>query len=378
MSGVRIEAIEHPRDTVRFVRCWWRVFRDDPHWVPPLIFERKRFFHPEKNPYFKVADLQCFMAYRDGEALGTIAATVDHLYQKVEADVGFFGFFEFVDDLEVARTLFDAACGWLRDRGMKKVVGPFNLNSNHEFGLLVDGFDTDPYVANPHNSAYFPPIYERLGLKKAMDWYAYCGKFDNGPQIQRIRKVVKRFEDRHPELQIRHLDMKNYDAEVRSLHAIYDDAWEQNWSHVRVTKEEFYHIAQGLKTLIDPTLCFVVEMNGDVVGISVTLPDFNRIVKKLDGRILPFGWLRFLIGRRKIDAARIFMLGIKKDFQHLPLGASLYVKTWDRAIELGYREGEASLILETNTRMRRALERLDATIYKTYRSYEYLLDESNV
>jgi hypothetical protein len=372
MSEVDVQAIEHPRDTARFVETWKRVYRDDPHWVPPLLFERKQFFHPRKNPYFKSADVQCFIAYRAGEALGTIAATVDHVYQEHEAGVGFFGFFEFIDDFEVADALFRAAREWLLSRGMKSVIGPANFNTNHEFALLVDGFDSDPYVANPHNSAYFPAMYEKLGLTGVTDWYAYT--LDAAcDEVQRIHKISDRFLKRHPEVTVRDLDMKNFEREVEFLHQIYTDAWEQNWGHVHISREEFYHLAKGFKGFIDPSLCYVAEIKGVPAAISITLPDMNQVVKKMNGRIFPTGWWHLLRRKSITSRVRVFMLGVKHEFQSVPLGAPLYSRTWRRGVELGIREGEASLVLESNFRMRKALERMGGTISKTYRSYEYPL-----
>jgi GNAT superfamily N-acetyltransferase len=371
-SSVQVEAIAHPRDTVRFVKTWWRVYRDDPQWVPPLIFERKKFFDPAVNPYFKLADSQSFIASRSGEAVGTISATVDHNYQEHEPGVGFFGFFEFIDDLEVARALLDAACSWLRGKGMRSAIGPFNLNTNHEFGLLVDGFDTPPFVANPHNSDYFQGVYEKLGLVKIMDWYAYK-MTTTSSGVPRIEKLAKRFMSRHPEVTIRTLDMKNYDSDVMLIHKIYDDAWEQNWGHTRISQEEFVYLANGFKGIIDSSFCFFAEIEGKVAAISVTLPDYNQVVKNMNGRLFPLGWWQFLRGRKSIDRVRVFMLGVAQEFQHLPLGAPLYWKTVERCRETNMPVGEASLILETNTRMRGAMERMGAEIWKTYRTYECTL-----
>ena len=161
--------------------------------MAPLLFERKRFFDPSRNPYFKVANVQCFIATRDGRDVGTISATVDHVYQEEEAGTGFFGFFEFIDDPTVAKALLDAARKWLAEQKMHRMIGPFNFNNNHEFGLLVEGFDSDPYVLNPHNSAYYPAIYESLGLRKAMDWYAY--RVDaNLPGFKKIQRVGDELE----------------------------------------------------------------------------------------------------------------------------------------------------------------------------------------
>jgi GNAT superfamily N-acetyltransferase len=376
VSDFEIRAIAHPKDTVAFVESWRTIYRDDPQWVPPLTFERKRFFHPEKNPYFKVATLQCFMAYRGSQVVGTIAATVDHKYQEHEPGTGFFGFFEFIDDLEVARALLDAACKWLLDQGMSHVIGPFNLNSNHEFGLLVEGFDTPPTAANPHNSAYFPVIYQKLGLRKAMDWYAY--DIDpRGPQIERMRKLTARLLRNHPEISFRQLDMKRFESEVQLLREIYNDAWSHNWGHVQVTDAEFDYLASGFKSLIDASFCFVAEVSGRPAALSICFPDLNQVVKKANGRIFPTGWYHLLFGRKKIDRLRVFMLGVKHQYQDLPLGAPIYLKTYERCLEAGIATVEASLILETNTRMRGAIEKMGGVISKTYRSYELRLDSSD-
>lgn len=373
MGSVEVVPVSHPQETARFVRTWFSIYEDDPHWVPPLLFERKQFFDPARNPYFRTARVQCFVARRGGRDVGTIAATVDGVFQEEEPGTGFFGFFEFVDDLEVAAALFAAAREWLADQGMQRMIGPFDFNTNHEFGLLVDGFDSDPLVANPHNAAYYPRIYEALGLRPVKDWYAYRATADM-PGIRKMMRVSERLLSRHPELRIRPLDLSRFDEEVTRVHEIYVDAWEQNWAHVRVTEEEFRFIAGGLRQVIDPDICFVAEVGDQVAGISITLPDFNQVAKRMKGRLLPFGWIHLLRRRSLIDQVRVFMLGVKQEFQSLPLGAALYARTFDVSLSKGYRWGEASLILEDNTRMRGALEKMGATIYKTYRNYEIEVD----
>ena len=369
MGSIEVSPLSLPRDSDRLVRTWFTIYEHDPHWVPPLYAERRAFFDPRRNPYYRHAEVQAFVATRDGRDVGTIAACVDAVYQQEDPGTAFFGFFEFVDDPAVGRALLQAARGWLAARGMKKAIGPFNFNTNHEFGLLVEGFDSDPYVANPHNSAYYPKVYEAIGLRPAMDWYAY-GVDARMAGIQKMIKVSGRLLSRHPELRIRPLDLSRFDEEIERVRAVYVDAWEQNWAHVRVSDEEFDFIATGLKRIIDPDLCFVAEVGDRVAGISVTLPDFNQVVKRMRGRILPFGWFHVLRKRQIIDRVRVFMLGVAHEFQSLPLGAALYAKTFEVGLQKGYHHGEASLILENNHRMRGALEKMGATIEKTYRNYE--------
>ncbi len=369
MVSVEVTPISLPGDALRFVKTWFRIYENDPHWVPPLLVERKRFLNPKKNPYFKVAEVQCFVATRGGRDVGTISATIDRVYQEEQPGTGFFGFFEFIDDSEVASALLDAAREWLVARGMSRLIGPFNFNTNHEFGLLVDGFEDDPYIANPYNSSYFPKIYEQLGLRPVMDWYAYHVDTEM-PGVKRMQRVGHRLLSRHPEITIRSLDLSRFDEEVEMIREIYRDAWEQNWGHVRVTDEEFVFIAAGLKQVIDPDLCLVAEVDGRTAAISVTLPDMNQVVKKMNGRLLPFAWRHFLTRKSTIDRVRVFMLGVAEEFQSLPLGAALYARSFEVGSAKGLGRGEASLILENNVRMRGALEKMGATISKTYRNYE--------
>jgi GNAT superfamily N-acetyltransferase len=369
MLSVEVTPISLPRDTVRFVKTWFPIYQNDPSWVPPLMMERRRFFDPSKNPYFKVAEVQCFIATRDGRDVGTISATIDKVYQGEEPGTGFFGFFEFIDDASVAKALLDAARTWLCEHGMHRMIGPFNFNTNHEFGLLVDGFDSPPYVANPHNASYYPGIYEDLGLRPVMDWFAYHVDSEMSG-VKRMQKLGNRLLSRHPEITIRPLDLSRFDEEIARLREIYRDAWEQNWGHVRVGDEEFDFLAEGLKQILDPDLCLIAEVSGKTAAISVTLPDMNQVVKKMNGRIFPFGWRHLLMRKKIITRVRVFMLGVAREFQSLPLGAALYARSFDISRAKGLGQGEASLILETNYRMRGALEKMGATIDKTYRNYE--------
>jgi hypothetical protein len=364
---VEIVAVEMPRDWKRFVSVVFPIYADDPHWVPPLLIERKAFFNPSKNPYFKHATIKFFVAVKDGRDVGSIAATVDHKLREHEPTKGLIGFFEFIDDRAVSKALFDAAATWFRTQGVTAVEGPYNFNSNHEFGLVVDGFDTDPCISNPHNRAWYGAHYEAIGLAKAMDWYAYW--LDKGPMPERIKAISDRFLQRNPEVTLRKCDMSKWDSEKDLFFQIYNDAWENNWGHIHFDKDEFEFVAAGLKQIINPDLAWFAYVGDDIAGATLTLPDFNQVVKKTGGSLFPLGWWHLLFGAKKIDALRIFVLGIRQKYQHLPLGAPLYVKTWEEGYKLPIRGAEASLILETNVRMRGAMEKMGGRIYKTYRTY---------
>jgi len=366
--AVEVRPVSFPKDAVAFTKVWWRIYKDDPHWVPPLIFERKKFFDVEKNPYYNIADVQPFIAYKDGVAVGTIGACHDRDFEAEMPGYGTFGFFEFIDDAEVARALLDAAKDWLRKRGLNRITGPFNWSPNHEFALLVDGFDTDPMIANPHNSAYYPRVYEEIGLKPNMTWYAYWIDYQESPP--RIMKIAERILKRKPSIKIRPVSLANWDTELQLVRDVYNDAWHSNWGHVQVRPEEFDYQAADMKMLVQEDLCYVVEVDGKIAGVSVTFPDFNQVVKKMNGRLLPIGWWHFLTGRNKVDALRVFILGVKQEYQHLPLGALMYAETWKAAYKRKIRGLEASLILHDNVGMRGAMEKMGAFVYKTYRTFE--------
>ncbi len=373
--AIEVRPIQLPRDARAFIDVWWTVYGKDPHWVPPLLFERLAFLDPKKNPYFEVSTLQCFIAYEDGRAVGTIAATKDHAFQAIEPGVGFFGFFEFVDRFEVAKALFDAAVEWHRAQGMKTVRGPFNFNTNHECGLLVEPFDSDPLVLMVWNPAYYVDVYARLGLVKAQDMYAYW--MDNNgrtEQYDRIARLTERVESRAKGLTIRSVDVRKFEAELRHVHEVYLDAWEDNWGFVKMTDREFHKMAEGIKDMIDPHYCYMAFINGEIAAFSITLPDYNQVVKPMNGRIFPFGWWHYLTRRSKVDQMRVFTLGVKKKFRHMNLGLPLYKRTWEAGLARKVKGAEASWILESNRQMRDPLEKMGFRIYKTYRIFERPVD----
>ncbi len=364
---VEVVPVELPRDWKRFASVPFPIYADDPHWVPPLLIERRSFFDPRKNPYFKYATIRMWIAVKDGRDVGSIACTIDHKLRDHEPGKALVGFFEFVDDPAVSRALFDAAAAWAREQGMNALEGPYNFNSNHEFGLLIDGFDTDPCISNPHNRAWYGRHYEALGFEKVMDWYAYW--LDKVEMPERIKNVSDRFLERNKNVRLRKLDLSRWDEEKNLFFEIYNDAWENNWGHIHFDRDEFDFVAAGLKQIINPDLAWFAYVGDEIAGATLTLPDYNQVVKKTGGSLFPFGWWHLLTGARHIDALRIFVLGIRQKYQHLPLGAPLYVKTWEEGFKLPIRGAEASLILETNHRMRGAMEKMGGRIYKTYRTY---------
>lgn len=370
--AVEVVQVQLPKEIKPFLDAWWHVYKGDPHWVPPLRFERKDFFNPKKNPWFQRGKAAFFLARRDGQPVGTISAQLDPTVHEKDPDMGLFGFYEFKDDPEVSEALWKAASDWLREQGMRRARGPFNLTINHECGLLVNGFDGDPLVLMTYNGAYCASHYEKLGMTKAMDLYAYWLDAKK-PVPATIQKLSDRFTQRHPEVKIRPVNLKDFDNELKALLTIYNDAWEDNWGAVRMGEEEMRKTVEGIKPMIDPRFCYFAEVNGEPAALSVTLPDYNQVVKPMNGSLLPFGWYHYLTRRSKVDRLRVVVLGVRRKFQHMPLGAPLYMRTWQAGLEAGVVGAEASWILESNNRMRGALEKLGGEIYRTYRIYEKAL-----
>ena len=359
------------QDTDRFIRFPWKIYKNDKNWVPPLVAERREFLNPRKNPFFEHAEVKLYMAADEaGNELGRIAAITNVNHNRTHGDrTGFFGLFECADDQAAAGCLFDAVAGFLRSRGMEIMRGPENLSVNDDIGLLVQGFDTPPMVMMPHNPPYYERLMEGYGFKKTMDLFAYYGEFQTGRIPEQVARGAE-IAGRRQHFAIRPLRMNDFDAELGRIHAIYSSAWEENWGAVAMTDREFRHLAGSLKQVVDPELCLIAEVGGEVAGFSLALPDLNQILIRLNGRLLPFGILKFIYYKRKIDALRILTMGVLKEFRHQGIDSVLYYETYRRARAKGIWRGEMSWILENNTVMNRIVENLGFRVYKKYRLYD--------
>jgi GNAT superfamily N-acetyltransferase len=369
---MRVREVTGARDLRRFIQVAWRINRRDPQWVPPLLMAVKSVLNRRKHPFHAHADVVYFLAERDGEAVGRIAAIVNRRHNEFHEDrLGFFGLFECADDPEAARALLDAAAGWLRSRGMERVRGPVNLSTNDEHsspGVLVEGFDTAPMVMMSHTPPYYAGLIEAAGFAKGMDLLAYW--LDDPTPPERLVRGVERLAQRAG-VTVRPLDMKRFRQEVDAIKSVYNAAWARNWGFVPMTEAEFDYMAKDLKPIVDPDLCLLAEAEGEPVGFSLALPDFNRALRTLPrGRLFPFGFLRVLREKRRIRRLRVITLGFKPGFQHSGLGALLYLRTWQAGAAKGYQGAEASWILESNLDMRRPLENMGALPYKRYRIFE--------
>ena len=373
MTTVNVRPVRGRRDLHAFIRVPFRLHRGTP-WVPPLIMERREFLNREKNPFFAHGEAEYFLAERDGEVVGRITAHVDERWtQHNGGNDGMFGFFECERSPETAKALMDAATGWLRERGRERMLGPMDFTTNDECGLLVEGFDLDPFVLEPWHPPYYQELVEGLGLAKAMDllmWRLELGQLQQGDRFHDLIHQAAETSAKEHGVVIRHMRKRDLEAEVMRFMEVYNEAWDRNWGFVPVSEEEVRFQAKNLKPILDENWAMIAERDGEVVGAALTLPDVNQVLKGMNGRLLPLGWLRFLTGRRKVDRVRVLALGVKPQYQHFGVAAALYVEHIQVAARVRQKWGEMGWILEVNEPMNRAMEGMGGEVVKRYRLYE--------
>jgi len=364
-----VEPVRDRKGLRQFILLPWRVYTKDPHWVPPLISEQKKLFDRTKNPFFQHARCEFFVARREKDVVGRVAAIVNENHNAIHKDkVGFFGFFECLDDAEAAEALLSTAADWLREHGMDTIRGPMNFSTNEECALLIDGFDASPVIMMTYNPRYYIGFMDNFGLSKGRDLFAYQLTDDQVPP-EDLQRSLERIRKRAG-IEIRKIDMKQFSDEIQRVKEVYNSAWSKNWGFVPMTDEEINHMAGQLKQIIDPDLVFFAEIDGRPIGFSMALPDMNQALKKINGRLFPLGLLKLLWYSRKIDGVRVPILGVIQKYQNKGIAAMFGVETFKAGAKKGFVRGELSWILEDNTVTQRALERLGAKIYKTYRVYE--------
>jgi hypothetical protein len=371
-SGVEVSAVRDRRDLDRFVRLPWRLYRDDPQWVPPLIRDVRFLLDRRRHPFHRHAEVEYFLGWRGEECVGRIAAVHNRTHVEFhEETAGFFGLFECVDDAAVARALLAAAEAWVAERGLSVLRGPMNFSTNDELcspGVLIDGFDTRPTIMMAHNPPYYAALLEGAGYGKAKDLVAYWLEGEEPPE--RLVRGLARVQKAHG-VRVRSLNVRDFDAEVRRIQEIYNSAWERNWAFVPMSTDEIAHLAVSLRPVVNPSLCVLAETEaGEPVGFALALPDYNQALRHVNGRLFPFGLLKLLWYRRRIDTARIITLGLKRDYRHRGLDAALIVHLFREGPKAGFPRGECSWILEDNWEMRRGIERIGGRVYKTYRVFE--------
>lgn len=357
----------------QFIQLPWQIYRNDPYWVPPLVLDMKKLLNRAAHPFFGHSEADFFLARRDGKWVGRIAAILNNNHNLFHNErTAFFGFFESVNDKAVASALLDQAVAWARSRGMVELRGPMNYSTNETAGLLVEGFDSCPCIMMPHNPRYYSELIENAGFEKAMDLYAWWMTTEKGisPKIIRVGEKVLR----DGSIRVRTINMKDFWRDVEIIKSIYNNAWSRNWGFVPMTDSEFEHQAKEMKAIVDPRVIFIAEKNSQPVAFTLALPDFNQALRKINGRLFPFGLPVLMYHARRIRQVRVLALGVAKSMQNWSgLGAALYMESFRRGVEAGYRTCEFSWTLESNNLINRGMELLGAQIYKRYRVYRKAL-----
>ncbi len=379
MANVVVKPVRSWLDRRRFLHLPWTLYEQDPHWIPPLLQNQRELLNYSRHAFFKTAEIQTFLAYRDGQLSGRIAAIVNHEHERRYHDgCGFFGFFESVNDRAVSDALFNTAWQWLRERGCKKLRGPANPSMNYECGTLVDGFDSGPTFMMTYNPLYHSELIEGYGFRKGHDMYAYEATREeipsNDPKIERAAEQAIQFCN----ATLRTMTRKTFNQDVDTFIDLYNRSLVVNWGFVPLTPAEMKSLATSLKFLLIPEMTVFAFVDGKSVGAVVGLPDYNPRIKEINGRLLPFGVFRLLSKKHDIRRVRVVSINVVPEYQRWGLGLALLKSLVPKAHAMGFVEAEFSWISEDNELARRGLEKAGMRLTKTFRMYDYEPSASGV
>lgn len=372
MLQVVVEPVVSRRDKRQFVDLPWALYRQDPNWVPPLRMNQEELLGFRRHPFYQAADTQSFLARRGHEVVGRVTAILNHEHNRVYNERrGFFGFFESVDDQKVASALFESLRAWFSERDIHALRGPANPSMNYECGLLIHGFDSPPTFMMTYNADYYPRLIEGCGFAKSQDLLAFLGVLDQLPEVQqRLGRLADQAQERSGAT-IRPLNTRRFHEEAELFLRLYNGAMQGTWGFVPLREPEIQALAAGLKHLIVPELGAVAEVDGKPVGSVLGLPDYNPVIKRIDGRLFPFGFLQLLWGKRNLKRVRVISINVTPEFQRWGLGMCLMRSMVPKGLAMGMESAEFSWVLESNDLARLGLEKGGAKLYKTYRMYDW-------
>ena len=372
MDDVAVTPVRSRQDKKRFLEFPWFHYRGDPNWIPPLRQNQKELVGYARNPFYEDNEIQTFLATRSGQVCGRIAAILNRGHnERFDERRGFFGFFECVDDQTVAGALFDAVRGWFADRDIHKLRGPANPSMNHEIGLLVDGFDSPPTFMMTYNPRYYARLFEGHGFQKVQDLYAYWGHVEMLPKIREKLKPVCDKIAQYCSVNLRPLDKTRFVEDVADFLDVYNRSMTNTWGFVPMSSAEVQQQARGLRHLMVPELALAAEIDGKMVGAVFGLPDYNPRIKRIDGRLFPFGFWRLLRKKQDIKRIRVISTNVLPEYQLMGIGLVLLDGLVPKALEWGIEEAEFSWVLESNSLSRGSLEKGGAKLIKTYRLYDW-------
>ncbi len=375
MSNITIREVSGKKGRDQFIDVMWKIYnhQEHPQWVPPLRMSVYELIDTEKNPFYKRATIQLYIAEKDGKPVGRIAAIENRAHNEFYNDkTGFFGFFECIDNQEVATLLFQTAEKWVKDRGLASMMGPMNPSTNHECGLLIRGQSQHPTIQTTWNPKYYEALHDAYGLTKAKDLVAYIVVREKGVDLpEKVKKYVQKLRGENSRIKFRDLNVKNFAGEIEACFDIYNAAWEKNWGFFPMTKEEFVFAAKDMKMIMDPRMAFIAEIDGKPAGFMLAVPDYNYIFKHIkNGRLFPTGIFKLLFGKKLLKSVRIITLGVKPEYRGSGIFALFTYEAFERAQKFGYVAGEASWILEDNVAMNKPWQDLGAPLYRRWRIYE--------
>lgn len=375
-DSLRCHPVESRRHQKEFLNLEYEVYKDDPHWVPPLWMTRRELVGFKYHPFYDDADRQAFVVRRNDRVVGRVLAIINHGHnRRYDEKLGFFGFYECLNDVEASNELFATASRWLKGKGMTDMRGPVNPSLNYDCGLLIDGFDSPPTFMIPHNREYFQELVEAFGFAKTQDLFSYDAHIDILEDIDPKLKFVIDEATRRFKVECRPIDRSRFTADVRSFLEIYNLSLQQTWGYVPMSEAEIDHQSKGLKYLIVPELTSIAEIDGKPVGAGFGLLDFNQIIKEIDGRLFPFGWLKLLRGKSKIDRLRLISTNVLPEYQKWGLGLVTLARILPDAVDYGIQVGEFSWVLESNSLSRGTIERGGAKRTKVHRLYDRSLSD---
>jgi len=370
---LEVVAVTSRREWREFIGLPYRLHATSEQWIPPVRLERRLFHSRRMNAYFKHAAAQEFVARRGRRVVGRISAQVDDAYDAQHGPgTGMFGFLELEDDVEVARALLDAARGWLAQRGRSHMIGPMDYTMNDECGVLVEGFEREPMIKQPWHPPYYRERMEEAGLSKAIDLYMWELEIaDREKILPVIFELAEQARSKHG-VKLRHLRRRDLARDIEGTFGeVYNAAWKRNWGFVPYSDSDLKHYAEELQLVFDPNWFMAAEKDGETIGIAITVPDVNQLLKVMNGRVFPLGWYTFLFRRKRhIDRVRVGFLGVKPEYQHTGTAALFYVEHFDMATVTPQKWGEMGWILETNRAMNRGMEAMGGRIVKRFRVYE--------
>jgi hypothetical protein len=373
-SDVDVRAIDLGKaaDRGRFLDVGDRVLGDDPNYISPLRFERMKFLDTRHNPALSALEVQAFIATRRGVPVGRVTAHIDHAYNEYHhCRSGWFGFFDSVDDTQVAHRLLDHAVQWVNARGMDQIIGPNNFTTNHQSGMLVENFSRPATVEMVYNAEYYQHLVTSFGFGKAKDLLAYWIDVSQGTADARLKRFfdLSQKAQRRFGLRIRPARIADFEQEVGLVFRLYNESWQDNWGFVPVNEAEFRSIAKDLRAVIVPELVLIVEdRDNHPIAFSITLPNINEIMPK-NGRLFPFGWYPLVFGKKRIKTARLFVLGVIPGYRKRGVEAMLCIETALAAKRLGYDSGEIGWTLEDNILVNRAIESFGGRLDRRYRLF---------